>query len=254
MGPTLLTDPAFYLVAIPAVIIFGLAKGGFAAVGVLGTPLMALAVSPVQAASIALPILIVQDVVSIWAFRRQWHGRALAFMLPGAAVGIALAYGFAASIPVAGVEAAVGLSSIGFALWQLRLRRRPLRPDPGPVTPVAALFGAMSGFTSQLSHAGGPPFQMYLLPKGLPRDVFIGTSAIFFGVVNWLKVPAYWALGQFSAENLTTAAVLLPLAIAATAAGVRLVRRVDAERFYTLIYLLLVLVGLRLAWTGLAGL
>jgi uncharacterized membrane protein YfcA len=130
--------------------------------------------------SIVLPILIVQDVVSVWAFRRNWDGRTLAFMIPGAAVGILLGYLFAALISIAMVEMAVGVTSIGFAAWQLWIRRHALPPAPGPITWVASIFGLASGFTSQISHAGGPPFQMYLLPKQLPRDVFIGTSAIYF--------------------------------------------------------------------------
>ncbi|HEY9234273.1 MAG TPA: sulfite exporter TauE/SafE family protein, partial [Phenylobacterium sp.] len=116
------------------------------------------------------------------------------------------------------------------------------------------LAGVAAGFTSQIAHAGGPPFQIYVLPKNLPRDVFIGTSAIFFAVVNWMKVPAYWALGQFTREALTTAAVLLPLAIVSTYAGVWLVRRVPAARFYRIIYLLLIAVGSKLAWDGAASL
>lgn len=112
------------------------------------------------------------------------------------------------------------------------------------------MAGVAAGFTSQIAHAGGPPFQIYVLPKNLPRDVFIGTSAIFFAIVNWMKVPAYWALGQFTREAMATAAVLLPLAIASTYAGVWLVRRVPAASFYRIIYLLLIAVGAKLAWDG----
>lgn len=108
-----------------------------------------------------------------------------------------------------------------------------------------------SGFTSQVAHAGQPPFQLYVLPRRLPRDVLVGTTAIFFAGVNWIKVPAYWALGQFSGRNLTAAALLLPVAIASTLAGVWLVRRVSPERFYTAIYALMVLVGARLLWDAL---
>ena len=110
------------------------------------------------------------------------------------------------------------------------------------------------GSLSQVAHAGGPPFQIYVLPRRLPRDVFIGTSAIFFATVNWMKVPAYVALGQFTPQVLTTAAVLLPLALASTWAGVWLVRRVPAEGFYKVIYLLLIAVGAKLAWDGAHGL
>lgn len=249
----MLTDPFFYVVAIPAVILLGLAKGGFAGIGVIAVPLMALAVSPVLAASITLPILIVQDVVSVWAFRKTWDRRVLAIMLPSAAVGILVGYLLAAFVKPGAVELAVGAVAIVFAVMRLWAERasapvREQRPEGLPWRGVLA--GVAAGFTSQIAHAGGPPFQIYVLPKNLPRDVFIGTSAIFFAVVNWMKVPAYWALGQFTREVMSTAAVLLPLAIASTYAGVWLVRRVPAANFYRIIYILLIAVGGKLAWDG----
>lgn len=250
----MLTDPWFYAVAIPAVIILGLAKGGFAGVGVLGVPLVALAVSPVQAAAITLPILIVQDAVSVATFRRDWNGRILALMLPGAGLGVILGFALAAYVSSAAVELAVGITSIAFALWQLYGMRRATERVVGPLSWHAVVVGVASGFTSQIAHAGGPPFQMYVLPRRLPRDVFVGTSAIYFATVNWLKVPAYLALGQFTRENMLTAAALVPLALASTFAGVWVVRRVESARFYLIVYVLLVAVGAKLAWDGAAAL
>ena len=122
------------------------------------------------------------------------------------------------------------------------------RPSPGW---VGTLFGVASGFTSQIAHAGQPPFQLWVLPRRLPRDVLVGTTALFFGAVNWLKVPAYLALGQFTRANIaTSAAVLLPVAVVATFAGVWLVRRVSAQRFYRAIYVLMIVVGVKLVWDG----
>lgn len=253
----MLTDPFFYAVAVPAVILLGLAKGGFAGIGVIAVPLMALAISPVLAASITLPILIVQDVVSVWAFRKTWDAKVLRLMLPSAAVGIALGYALAAFVKPGAVELAVGAVAIVFALLRLWAERSsaPARaPQVERVPWRGVVAGVAAGFTSQIAHAGGPPFQMYVLPKNLPRDTFIGTSAIFFAVVNWMKVPAYWALGQFTREAMATAAVLLPLAIASTYAGVWLVRQVPAANFYRIIYLLLIAVGAKLAWDGAASL
>jgi uncharacterized membrane protein YfcA len=105
-----------------------------------------------------------------------------------------------------------------------------------------------SGFTSQIAHAGSPPFQMWVLPRRLPRDSLIGTTAISFAAMNWLKVPAFAALGQFTASNMMASAALLPLALAATFAGVALVRRIDASRFYTIIYALMVMLGVKLVF------
>jgi uncharacterized membrane protein YfcA len=164
-------------------------------------------------------------------------------------VGIVLGYLLAAKVSVNAVLAALGVISIAFAalrLWSAR-GGRVAAPRNAPAT-LGALLGVAAGFTSQVAHAGTPPFQMWVLPKGLAPPVLIGTTAIFFGVINWLKVPAYFALGQFTHENLLTSAVLAPLAIASTFAGVWLVRRVNAEKFYTLIYVLMILVGAQLLW------
>ncbi|HYE49254.1 MAG TPA: sulfite exporter TauE/SafE family protein [Azospirillaceae bacterium] len=251
----MLTDPIFYAAALPAVVILGLAKGGFSGIGILAVPLMALVAPPVQAASILLPILIVQDVVSVWAFRRTWDGPTLAVMLPGAALGIAGGWALAAYVSSAAVELAVGVTSVAFALLRLAKERGGAVVPAAPgSTAAGAFWGVVTGFTSQIAHAGGPPFQIHVMPKRLPRDVFIGTGALFFGVVNWLKVPAYLALDQFTAANLATSAVLAPAAVLSTWAGVVLVRRVPGERFYTFVYAVLVLVGAKLAWDGAAGL
>lgn len=253
----MITDPLFYAVAVPAIVLLGLAKGGFAGIGVIAVPLMALAVSPVLAASITLPILIVQDVVSVWSFRKTWDRGVLILMLPSAAIGIGVGFALAAFVKPGAVELAVGTISVVFALQRLWVGRAsaPVRVERAEKIPWrGVLAGIAAGFTSQIAHAGGPPFQMYVMPKNLPRDVFIGTSSIFFAVVNWMKVPAYWALGQFTREAMMTAVALLPLAIASTYAGVWLVRRVPAARFYQIVYVLMIGVGGKLCWDGAASL
>jgi uncharacterized protein len=246
----MLTDPLFYAAAVPAVILLGLAKGGFSGIGVLAVPLLTLLVSPVQAASITLPILIVQDAVSVWVFRKAWDGKSLAILTPSALVGIVLAYLLAAYVHAAMVELAVGLVSLIFGARQLRIMLRGTVRARQSSDIMGVIWGVTSGFTSQIAHAGGVPFQIYMLPKRLDRDVLIGTSAIFFATMNWLKVPAYAALGQLTRGNLATSVVLFPIAVVSTVVGARLIRRVDPERFYGLIYGLLLLTGLKLSWDG----
>lgn len=216
--------------------------------GALSLPMIALVISPVRAAAILLPILIVQDVVSVWAFRKSWDGYVLGWTLPGAAVGIALGYLFAARVSADAVLGLVGGISIVFGFYRLWIERRGMpRASTSPGW-MGTLAGIASGFTSQVAHAGQPPFQLWVLPRNLPRDVLVGTTAIFFAAVNWIKVPAYWALGQFTPANLATAAALMPVAIGSTLAGVWLVRRVPPERFYTAIYVLMIAVGVKLVW------
>lgn len=243
----MLTDPLFYLVAIPAVILLGLSKGGFAGVGAMALPLVALVISPVQAAAILLPVLIVQDAVGVWAFRSHWDRDVLLLMIPSAIVGIVGGYLLAAKVSATAVLAALGVIAIFFACYRLWLSRGERMPTPANApTALGVVLGIAAGFTSQVAHAGQPPFQMWVLPKGLPAQVLVGTTAIFFAAINLLKLPAYMALGQFTRENLMTAVVLTPLAIVSTFAGVWLVRRLNPERFYTVIYVLMIIVGAQL--------
>ena len=252
MAMHLLANPATLALTLLAVMILGLAKGGFSGLGALATPLVALTMPPVTAAALLLPVLIVQDVVSVWSFRRSWDGWIIVWMLPGALVGIILAALLAASVPEAKLLLVLGLITAAFGLYRLWLERggRVVAPSNSPGW-VGTLFGVACGFTSQIAHAGGPPFQMWVTPRRLPHQTFVGTSAITFAAINWLKVPSYVLLGSFDREILTAAALLVPLAIASTWAGVWLVRRIDTARFYTVIYVLMVALGLRLVWQAL---
>jgi uncharacterized membrane protein YfcA len=247
----MITDPLFYASAIPAVTLMGLAKGGFSGLGLLSLPLMALVISPVQAAAITLPILIVQDVVSVWAYRHTWDRRNVAILLIGAISGILTGYLLAARVSDAAITLAVGVISVAFAVRRMVLERGATPPKPTSAdVPRGVFWGWVTGFTSMIAHAGGPPFQIYVMPQRLPRDVFVGTGAIVFALINWIKVPPYLALGQFTTENLATAGALFPVAIASTWAGVLLVRRVSGQSFYTAVYILLVLVGSKLVIDG----
>lgn len=246
----MITEPFFYLFAIPAVILVGIGKGGFSGVGLLSVPLMALAVPPIQAASIMLPILMAQDVVGVWAFRRDFSARDLKYLFPAGLGGLALGYLFVRDVPNAVILIIVGLIATVFVIHQTT-RRGPAALEPrkaalGPAT----IWGAATGFTSFIANAGGPPFQVYMMPRRHSPRVFAGTSTIFFAVLNYIKFPAYVHLGQMTGENLTTSLVLLPLAIASISAGVWLVRRVPAESFYRIVYGLTFVVGLKLIWDG----
>jgi uncharacterized membrane protein YfcA len=236
------TDSAYLLAAAAAVILIGLSKGGFSGLSSLAMPLLTLTISPVRAAAILLPIMIAQDWVSVWAFRRDFNTRNLVILLPSAAVGVA------ARVSDASVRLAVGLISIGFVGFMLARDRIQSKTPTRPQFAPGFLWGSLAGFTSMVGHAGGPPFMVYVLPQRLEPRVFAGTGTMFFAVVNLMKVPPYFELGQFSRENLLSSAILLPVAILATLAGVWLVRRAPAERFYPLILGLTFLIGVKLTY------
>ncbi|TFF27319.1 sulfite exporter TauE/SafE family protein [Jiella endophytica] len=250
----MISDPLFFALAIPAVILIGLSKGGFGGTATLvGVPLMAIAVPPVTAAGVLLPILIVMDVVGLFAWRGRFDRGVVATMLPAAAFGVVAGYLTAASVSPDAFRLTIGLLALWFfANWFLGQRQvRAAKPQQ----PVKGVFwGAVAGFSSFVSHAGGPPFQVYVVPLKIDPPVFAGTSVVFFAAVNVMKLVPYFLLGQFSAENLATSAVLLPLAPAATLAGVWLVRRTDPSVFYRIIYWMLLPIGLKLAYDGLTAL
>lgn len=248
----MITDPFFYAVALPAVVLYGLSKGGFSGVAILSTPLLALAVPPLQAAAIMLPVLLVQDVVTVWSYRKTWDSRTLVHLAPGALIGIAAGFVFASWVSDDAVRILVGLIAIAFCLdrWLRAGSRIESRPHDWR---SATVLGALSGYTSFVIHVGGPPFNMYALARGLNRDVFVGTAGVFFAAVNLVKVPPFIALGQLTWGTLATAAVLFPLAVAANLAGIWLVRRVPADLFYRLIYGLTFAVGCFLLASGIGA-
>lgn len=240
-------DPVFWLVAGLAIILVGLAKGGFAGLGATAMPLIALVMDPVQGAAMLLPILMVQDIVSVWSFRSEYDRALLWQMLPGAAAGIFLGWLFANSVPTGAVKGLVGLIALAFGAYRM-FEGRLGKTGRAAALPgwVGTFWGGVAGFTSHVAHAGGPPFQIWALSRNLPHTIFIGTSAIFFTAVNYMKVPAYLALGQLTAETLRLTALFLPLAIASTIAGVILVRRISPARFHLAINLLMIGVGAEL--------
>lgn len=248
----LLANPWFYATSIPAVTLVGMSKGGFGGtMALIGVPLMALAMSPVRAAAIMLPILVVMDMVSLWTWRGRRDGTTLRNMLPGALAGIGLGWLLATIVTVSQVKLIVGAMALLFALrWAAqRLGYRAPRRAQSPV--AGNFWGGVSGFTSFVAHAGGPPYQIYALGLGQEPAVYVGTSVIFFAVVNAVKLVPYLALGQFDAANLTASLVLLPVAPVATLAGAYLVRRMKPEIFYPVMYCLMFIVSLKLIHDGL---
>ncbi|GAM98007.1 integral membrane protein [alpha proteobacterium U9-1i] len=235
-------------------ILVGLGKGGFSGLGALCVPVMALAISPVQAAAILLPILMVQDVVTTWIFRGLWDLRQVGVLIVGGVAGVFAGFVLAATVSVAMIELALGGICILFGLHRLWVERGGEFAAMKFPAWVGVAAGAAAGFTSQLAHAGGPPIQMYYAPQRVDRDMFLGTTTLFFTVLNWVKLPAFAALGQLTITNLAASIVLLPLAIVATWIGARLARSISSARFFRVIYALMIVLGLKLCWDGVAGL
>ncbi len=246
----MIENPIFWVTAVIAVIITGISKGGFGGLALFAVPLMALTISPIQAASIMLPILIIMDWVSAWSYRKHWNKPLVMRMVPAAIIGIGIGWLLAGYVTDDLVRVIVGLIAIAFPLYHW------FGPKSGVEaikdSPVAGyIAGAVAGFTSFIAHAGGPPFKAYAIPQGLPHRIFAGSAVMFFFVVNAVKLIPYGALGQLDKTNLTTSAILMPLAPIGVLIGVWLVKRIDGTLFYRIMYCLIFLTGLKLLWDAL---
>jgi uncharacterized membrane protein YfcA len=246
----MIEDPHFYWWAIPAVLLVGLAKSGFlSGFGALATPLMAMAVPIPQAAAIMLPLLCVMDMASL---HQLWHDRdaaLLRFLVPAGLLGIVLGTVLFSAVSAPVVSALVGVLTLLFLLQRLAFRPRPDGPPPSRVW--GALMGVVSGFTSFVAHAGGPPISAYVLPMRMDPVRVAATLAVFFTAVNLAKWVPYAALGLFDARNLWTSMVLVPLAPVGVWAGVWLTRRMASVWFYRVAYLGMAAAGAKLLWDGL---
>lgn len=242
---------AFALAAVPAAAFVGASKGGLPMVGLLGVPIMSLVMPPIQAAGLLLPIYVVSDMFGLWVYRRAWDRRNLTILIPAAIGGVAIGWALAARITNDQVTLIVGLIGLLFCL------DRWFRPKAGEKKPAdvprGIFWGALSGFTSFVSHAGSAPYQWYVLPQRLDKLVYAGTTTILFAVINTTKLVPYWALGQLNPQNLATSVTLFPVAIAATFAGARIVRAIPDGIFYRFVEIGLLVISMKLLWDGARG-
>jgi uncharacterized protein len=246
-----LNDPAFYLAAIPAVLVFGISKGGFGGgLGIAAVPLMALVVSPAVAAGILLPLLLVMDAIGIWAYRQRFDRRIIQTMLPGALVGIVIASLAFSYLNDDVIRVLLGLIASGFAADYF-LRRKGDLPARPHEPRRAAFWGGVAGFTSTVAHSGGPPANIYLLPLKLDKSIFVGSMIVLFALINAAKVLPYALLGLFTPANLWASLALVPVAAIGMLAGIWLHDKVNQQLFYRLCYVLVLLTGLKLIHDGL---
>jgi uncharacterized membrane protein YfcA len=249
---------AFYPVAVVAILLTGINKGGFATgAGGIAVPLMSIYIAPAQAAGIMLPILCAMDLFGVHAWRGRGSRLHLVALVPGAIVGIAIGGIAFGTMSANAVRLVVGLIAVVFAVNQVlrigeRIAARFARERPPPGRIAGAVWGAMSGFTSTLAHAGGPPYAVYILPQKLDRATLVATSALFFLVVNYTKIVPYAILGQLDFTNLGTSLLFAPLAPLGIWLGVWLHRRISDVTYFRITYALLFATGLKLVWDALA--
>ncbi|MBP6852096.1 MAG: sulfite exporter TauE/SafE family protein [Rhodoferax sp.] len=244
---TVITDPYFYAVTIPAVLLLGVSKSGFGAgFGSLAVPMMALAVSVPQAAAILMPVLLVMDLLGMAAFRKDFDLRLLRFLVPCGLVGIVVGALLFRALDAHVVAGIVGVFTLLFLAQRLLF---PPRADSvAPPRWLGAVLTTTSGFTSFIAHAGGPPINAYVIPMRLSPVRFTATMAFFFFVINLAKWIPYGWLGLLDFQNMSTSLVLLPVAPIGVWVGVKLARRIQPGLFYRLVYLGMFLTGTKLVW------
>lgn len=250
----MIEDPLFYLAAVPALLIMGISKGGFGGgLGVVAVPLLALTISPVQAAAIMLPILCVMDLFGLWSFRGKWDRTNTKIIISGAVVGIAIGTASFRYLDEHMIKLLLSAVALGFSGNYWLRRRNGERPAMAPSYLRGGFWSLLAGFTSFAAHAGGAPLNVYLLPLKLHKTVFQATTVIFFTVINYVKLVPYAWLGQLSFANLSTSLAVLPIALVGIVSGIWLHSRVPQELFYKLCYGFLFLTGLKLLYDGISG-
>ncbi|MCR9110618.1 sulfite exporter TauE/SafE family protein [Marivita sp. XM-24bin2] len=239
----------YWIIAALAAFLMGLSKGGVPMIALLSVPLMSLFMDPARAAGLLLPIYIIADMYAVYLFRKAFSRRNLKILLPGAIVGILI--GFAAISYVPGDAGKLLVSLIGFFYLASTLRKRLAKtalPAQTADVPRGIFWGTLAGLTSYISHAGGPPFQAYVLPQRLDKMVYLGTSTIFFTVVNLLKVPPFILAGQITWDSASQAIWLAPFALAGAWSGAAVSRALPERVFFILIEIALAVVSVKLLY------
>ncbi|WP_417241927.1 sulfite exporter TauE/SafE family protein [Celeribacter sp.] len=249
----MLFDAHFFAFAIPAVIFAGMSKGGFgSAAAFAATPFLALILTPGQAVGLMLPLLMIMDVTAIRVFWRKWDWPVARQLIIGAVPGIALGgvlYGIASPDVF---RFLIGVVAIGFVIYQGAKAKGWIPQPKVRMGAKGGLFwGAVTGFTSFISHAGGPPAAVYLLSQKMDKTTYQATSVIVFWAVNLLKFIPYFMVGIFSADTFKADAMLFPFAILGVLAGAYLHHKMSDRLFFALAYIFLVVTGSKLIFDAL---
>lgn len=246
-------DLTFFALAVPAVLIAGISKGGFGSGAAFAAgPILALIVEPAMALGIMLPLLMLIDVASLKAYWRQWSVRDASVLILGSIPGLGLGALLAGIANPDVLRVVIGLICFAFVGWQLFSARGGGRTDGRDFPPSVGLTaGAFAGFTSFISHAGGPVLAVYLLSKGLGKTTYQATTVIVFWAINIVKFVPYTFFGFITVETAKASALLVPIALLGTFIGVRAHHLMPERLFFTITYILLVGAGSKLIWDAL---
>lgn len=248
-------SPLEITIAILVAVLVGLSKGGLGGtMAILGVAILSTIISPVQAAGILLPILLVMDFIGCWVWRKHWDLSMVWGLLPAGLLGIGVGWALATTISDAAVRLVIGAIAVVYLFTYIRgLRGVEVAARPQDLR-KGSFWSFLAGYGSFVAHSGGPAYQIYAMPLKASPSVFTATSTLYFTLLNLAKMVPYTALGQFDTANLTTAALLMPIAAVATVAGAWIVKRMSMRIFYPFMHLMLALVAAKLIYDGILGL
>ena len=244
---------ATILVAFAGVFLICFMKGAFGGgFSIVGIPLLSIVMDPVTAGGLLAPLFIAMDLFALRYWKPStWSKPDLVLLLPGLLIGIGLGYLVFRVLDhraIAIVMAAITL--IFVALWLVEGAEVTTRPRS---TPKAITAGLAAGITTMVAHSGGPPLAMYLLPLGLSKEIYAGTTSLFFTVGNATKAVPWLLLVKPTAGVWTLMAVCLFAIPAGVWLGWRLNGTLDQRQIYRACYGLLVVTALKLLWDGVSG-
>jgi uncharacterized membrane protein YfcA len=246
----LITDPLFYLIAVPVVLLTGVSKTGIPGLfGGMAVPLLSLVISPLQAAAVMLPVLCFIDLFGLRAYWGIYDRPNMPILLTGLVIGIGVGTLTFGLVRQDALRLVIGAIAIAFALNNL-LGWAKDRPSTQISWPRGVFWSSVSGLTGFLAHASSPPIMAYLLPQRLDKRTYIGTAVWFFFASNYAKIVPYAFLGQLNTSNFVTALVLLPLVPVGVKLGILVQGRLNDRVFYEISYWALLGIGIKLVYDG----
>ncbi|MFB9262159.1 sulfite exporter TauE/SafE family protein [Bradyrhizobium erythrophlei] len=245
--------PSALAIALAGVFLIAFMKGAFGGgFAIVGIPLLSLAMDPIEAGALLAPLFIAMDVTALRHWRPStWSRIDLMMLLPALVIGIALGYLALRDLDRHAVEIVMGVVTLVFAaMWFLG--GGEIKPRPRS-TFKAGLAGLSSGVTTMVAHSGGPPLAIYLLPLGLSKALYAGTTSLFFTVGNLLKAGPWLLLATPSKSVWLLMALCAPAVPVGVWAGWRLHERLDQRALYRACYAILVVTAAKLLWDGISG-
>ena len=244
-------DLLFWMLASLSAIFVGLGKGGLPVIALLSVPTLSLVMPTIAAASLLLPVYIVSDAFALYAYRRAFNKDILKIGMIGMTVGILLGWITAHIVIEWIVTLFIGAFGFSFALKLLIFKNIDEKKSFVINRTKGYFWCFIAGFTSFISHSGGPPWQIFIIPLNLPKSVFVGTSVIAFSYCNVIKLVPYYFLGQVTSSNLIMSAYLALPASIAVFVGVKIIKIIPENLFFKIVSYALLIISFKLIWDGL---